>query len=86
MTAKPVPLKALLATREQLAREIRSRLNEPLKRFLLSVQRGKPEWDLLGVKGAENLPAVKWRMHNLAKMKPDAMKREVSRLERVLAR
>jgi predicted nucleotidyltransferase component of viral defense system len=86
MTVKPVPLARLLETRERLAREIRSRLDEPLKRFLLSVQSGKPEWDLLGVKGAESLPAVKWRMHNLGKMKADAMKNELARLEKVLGR
>jgi predicted nucleotidyltransferase component of viral defense system len=85
MTAKPVPLATLLETRERLAREIRSRLDNPLKQFLLSVQRAKPEWSLLGVEGAENLPPVKWRMHNLGKMKVDAIKRELSRLEKVLA-
>jgi predicted nucleotidyltransferase component of viral defense system len=86
MTAKPVALKTLLETRERLAREIRSRLSNSMKRFLLSVQRGKPEWDLLGVKGAASLPAVKWRMHNLGKMNADAMNSELSRLEKVLAR
>lgn len=86
MTAKPVPLSALLETRERLAGEIRSRLDDRKKRFLLSVQSAKPEWQLLGVPDAENFPAVKWRMHNLGKMKPDAMKRELTRLEKVLAR
>lgn len=86
MTEEPVLLKTLLETRERLAKEIRSRLDLPLTKFLLGVQRGKPEWDLLGVKGADSLPAVKWRMHNLTRMKPDAMEREVSRLEKVLAR
>lgn len=85
MTVEPVPLKALIETRERLAAEIRSRLNEQVKRFLLSVQQGRPEWQLLGVEGADNLPAVKWRMHNLGKMTPDAMKKELSRLEKVLA-
>jgi predicted nucleotidyltransferase component of viral defense system len=86
MTAKAVPLKDLLETRERLAGEIRSRLDDGMKRFLLSVQRAKPEWDLLGVMGAEKLPAVRWRMHNLNKMKPEAMKREISRLEELFAK
>ena len=86
MTVNPVPLKALLETRERLAREIRARLDDNVKRFLLSVQSAKPEWKLLGVEGADKLPAVKWRLLNLAKMKPDAMARELSRLEKVLAR
>jgi predicted nucleotidyltransferase component of viral defense system len=84
MTAKPVALKTLLETRERLAAEIRSRLNDNLKQFLLSVQRGKPEWDRLGVKGADTLPAVNWRMHNIGRMKPAAMNRELERLEKVL--
>lgn len=86
MTIKPVPLKTLLETRDQLAREVHARLDDGLKQFLLSVQRAEPKWDLLGVKGAEELPAVKWRLLNLSKMKADAMKSELSRLEKVLAR
>lgn len=86
MTATAVPLKDLLQTRERLEGEIRSRLDDGMKRFLLSVQRAKPEWDLLPVPGAEKLPAVRWRMHNLNKMKPEAMKREVSRLEKLFAK
>lgn len=86
MTAQPIPLPVLLETRERLAAEIRSRLDDPLKRFLRSVQSGKPDWDLLGLNGAERFPAVQWRMLNIAKMTPDAMKNELSRLDEVLAR
>jgi hypothetical protein len=86
MTAQDVPLKDLLETRERLAREIRSRLDDGMKRFLLSVQRAKPEWDLLNVPDAQRLPAVRWRMHNLSRMKPEAMKRETSRLEKLFDR
>ena len=86
MTVAPVSLEVLLETRERLAREIRVRLDDKVKRFLLSVQRAKPEWDLLGVEGADRLPAVKWRMLNLGKMKTDALNKELSRLEKVLAR
>jgi len=86
MTVEPLSLETLLETRERLAREIRARLDDGTKRFLLSVQRAEPEWTLLGVEGADRLPAVKWRLHNLRQMKADAMKSELSRLEKVLAR
>jgi len=86
MTAKAVPQTDLMEARERMAREIRSRLDDKMKRFLLSVQRAKPEWDLLGARGAQMLPAVRWRMHNLDKMKPEAMKRETSRLEKLFDR
>ena len=86
MTVEPMPLETLLETRDQLANEVHARLDDGLKRFLLSVQRAEPEWDLLGVKGADELPAVKWRLLNLRKMKADALNKELSRLEKVLAR
>jgi len=38
------------------------------RRFLLSFKAGEPEWDLLGVPGAADLPAVRWKVDNLAKL------------------
>jgi predicted nucleotidyltransferase component of viral defense system len=83
MTVEPVPLEHLLDTRERLIREVLARLDEPLKRFLMSVQRRKPEWQLLGLDGVERLPAVKWRLLNLGKMPEAALNREIRRLEEV---
>lgn len=42
--------------------------------YLASFKRGEPEWILLGVPRAMQLPAVQWRMQNLAKM--DTLRRE----------
>ena len=44
------------------------------RRFLSSFKKGKPEWDILGIPHVETLPAVQWRLQNLAKA--DAKKRE----------
>ncbi len=85
MTVEPVSLEALPETRERLIREIHSRLDDTLKQFLLSVQRRKPDWTLLGLKGVEELPAVKWRLLNLGKMSDASLDRETRRLEDVLA-
>jgi hypothetical protein len=49
---------------------------EDRKKFLMSLKKGVPEWKLLGVDGAEALPAVRWRLENRAKMdqeKKDAL-------------
>ena len=35
------------------------------RQFLISFERGEPDWTLLGVPDAANLPAVKWRQQNL---------------------
>jgi len=40
------------------------------KRFIVSVKEGKSQWDLLGVPGIENLPAVKWKLQNIRRMAP----------------
>jgi hypothetical protein len=40
------------------------------KRFIVSVKEGKPQWDLLGVPGIGNLPAVKWKLQNIRRMAP----------------
>lgn len=84
MAVETVPLDVLLETRTQLVREVHSRLDAGLRRFLLSLQNAEPEWDLLGVDGAQDLPAVKWRLLNLRKMTPEARAKEAKRLEAVL--
>ena len=37
---------------------------------MISVKEGIPRWDLLGLEGVENLPAVKWKLLNIRKMEP----------------
>nr|WP_232118548.1 nucleotidyl transferase AbiEii/AbiGii toxin family protein [Luteimonas sp. XNQY3] len=75
MTAEPVPLDVLLATRECMAREIQQGLDESERRFLLSLVAGTPEWSLLGIAHLEHLPGIRWKLHNLAQLqKTDAKK------------
>jgi hypothetical protein len=53
-------------------------------RVTVSLKKGEPEWKRLGVDGAETLPAVRWRLENLAKI--DRKKRDalIERLREVL--
>jgi predicted nucleotidyltransferase component of viral defense system len=84
MTDSPVTLDDLIQAREHLIVEIVAKMPMDHRRFLLSLKRGEPEWSLLGVPGAEALPAVRWRLENLAKI--DKKKRDalVERLREVL--
>ncbi|UVO35551.1 hypothetical protein KUL72_29565 [Bradyrhizobium arachidis] len=50
----------------------------------MSFERGQPDWDLLGVPRAINLPAVKWRQQNLNKLSKEKRDRLVADLEKVL--
>jgi hypothetical protein len=73
MTETPVTLGELLQAREDLIASVIGNMPVDHRRFLMSIKRGEPDWDLLRVPGAETLPAVRWRLENLARL--DAAKR-----------
>lgn len=68
MTAEPVSIDALLATRERLVRELQEGLDENEKRFLLSLVSGEPDWSSMGVTHLEQLPGIRWKLHNLKQL------------------
>jgi predicted nucleotidyltransferase component of viral defense system len=71
MVQQPVSLDDLLKAREDLISGIVGKMPEQHKRFLISVKRGDPDWSLLGLPGAKDLPAVRWKLENLAKLPAD---------------
>lgn len=68
MTTEPVELAALLAARERMVQELQGGLDADERRFLLSLVNGRPEWPLLRIAHAEQLPGVHWKLHNLAQL------------------
>ena len=65
MTADPVPLDALLAARISLVEAIVGGMPAPHREFLIGFEAGTPDWSLLGLPEAAQLPAVRWRQQNL---------------------
>jgi len=84
MTDTAVTVGDLAGAREVLIAAIVGEMPEAHRRFLVSFERGNPEWDLLEVAGAMELPAVRWRQQNLDRLTADARKDLVSGLEAVL--
>lgn len=84
MTAEPVAEEELVAVRQQFVKAVVGEMPEAHRRFLLSFERGEPDWRLLGVAGAPDLPAVRWRQHNLSQVKPSQRATLVARLAAVL--
>lgn len=68
MTTEKISLEDLERTREELVSLINCELTLPEKKFIVSVKEGAPQWELLEQEGIENLPAVKWKLVNIAKM------------------
>ena len=84
MTDAPVALSELLEARETMIASLVGRMPEGHRRFLVSFEKGQPDWPLLALPGVEKLPAVKWRQQNLDKLAPSKRAALVARLEEVL--
>lgn len=84
MTESPVTLDELLDAREQTIAEIVGNMPQRHKDMLISFETGEPDWSLLDVPNVEELPAVRWRMKNLALLPSDQRGALVEDLKRAL--
>lgn len=84
MTQDDVSLNELETTRTRMIDLINSSLTESERQFLMSFKRRAPDWPLLGIEGAEHLPAVRWKLHNLSKMSDSDHAQAVQDLGRIL--
>lgn len=74
MTLQPVALHELKATRAQLLQDLPRALNDRQRGFLLSMVRAEPDWSLLPFAHASELPALRWKLMNLNKLKKNRAK------------
>jgi predicted nucleotidyltransferase component of viral defense system len=75
MTLEAVSCEELEHTREDLIRRIKAAFTADDKELLLSIKRGSPDWNLLQIPDVDKLPAVKWKLQNIEKLKGE--KRQV---------
>lgn len=80
MTLEEVTCEDLEKTRSDLVSMIASGLTVPEKLFIVAVKEGKPQWNLIGIEGIENLPAVKWKLLNIGRMSPSKHKNAIDKL------
>ena len=85
MTESPVTLDELVETREQLIAEVVGSMPQTHKDMLISFKAGEPDWSLIDVPHAADLPAVKWRQKNLNKLDADRRIVLLDNLKAVLA-
>ena len=86
MTTEPVELKALLSARERMLGALQAGLDANEREFLLSLARGAPNWNLLGMEHLEELPGIRWKLANLerlAKANPKKFRAQAENLERL---
>ena len=85
MAETDVTLEELVAVRERLVELIHQGLTESEKGFLLTFKSREPDWALLGLEGVSELPAIKWKQINLAKMSENKHKLALEKLKGILA-
>ena len=69
MTRETVSRNALADTGRRLHADIKSRLKDEVAGFLLSLHDAAPDFGLIGLPEAGGLPAVRWKLINLEKLK-----------------
>ena len=84
MTTEPVPMADLEEAREAIIAGMIGDMPEEHRRFLVSVKQGAPDWSLLGIPDAKALPAIQWKLQNLAKLDPARRSELVALLEAAL--
>ncbi|WP_460187172.1 nucleotidyl transferase AbiEii/AbiGii toxin family protein [Thiomicrorhabdus hydrogeniphila] len=84
MTTEKVGLAELIEARSLLVQEIHKSLTEVDKAFLLSVKRRNADWGQFVYPEVVNLPAIKWKIHNLAQMPEETHLKAANQLEQFL--
>jgi hypothetical protein len=85
MTENDISLEELLTAKEALVTAIVGDMTDAHRRFLVSLERGAPDWGLLGLPRVDKLPAVLWRQQNLDKISRNKRAELVAQLERMLS-
>jgi len=84
MASLDVKYEELVSVRKTLVEKINKRITDDERAFLVSFKERDPKWDLLGIEGAQDMPAVKWKLANLAKMNDEKHKRAVHQLKKII--
>jgi predicted nucleotidyltransferase component of viral defense system len=84
MTRDPISIEELQQARDSLISTIHKSLSERDKIFLLSVKKGKPDWEKFAHPEAAKLPAVQWKLHNISRMAEDKRTKSYKKLKKVL--
>jgi len=84
MTANEVCYEELEESREELIKTIRKCLTREDKEFLINFKKLNPNWSYLNLPHVENMPAIKWKLHNLQNMNREKHNVAISKLEKKL--
>ncbi len=85
MTATPVTAKSLMEVRARLLQRVSELLDAPSRAFLESVEREAPDFSLIGLPHAADLPGVRRKLSNLGKRSAAKRTADYEQLKALLA-
>ena len=83
MTRNPITLAELEAGRRKLKKELPVALTANHRAFLLGLLAGEPDWKLMKCPHLSQLPAIRWKLQDLARLKksnPDKFAQQTNEL------
>lgn len=89
MTNEPFSYADYVAAREELHRFVMEGLSDADKRFLVSLEKGEPDWSVCSAGNLSRFPSVQWKLRNIAKLRelnPEKYVQGVDKLELYLGR
>jgi len=86
LTMNPVTLEELRQVRRRLKMELPAVLTASQRQFLLSLVTGEPNWTLMNCAHLSQLPAIRWKLQNLARLKKSNLGKFAQQAEELRAR
>ncbi len=86
MTQSPISLAELQKVRARLKRELPAKLTANQRHFLIGLVSGEPDWQLMKCPHLSQLPAIQWKLKNLARLKKANPKKFARQAEELRAR
>jgi len=87
MTVLPVTIGELTAARKILIEDIHDRLSGRTAEYLIGLVNGQPDFNTIGLPAANGLPAIRWKLQNVAMLKrqdTEKHREQIDALERLL--
>ena len=86
MAQCPITLAELQKVRTKLKKELPSKLADNHRQFLIGLVSGEPDWQLMKCPHLEKLPAIQWKIQNLARLSKSNPKKFAQQAEELRTR
>ena len=83
MTTAPVKIEDLIAAREEMIEIVVGQMPQEHRNFLIGLERGDVDWQLVNLQEVAELPAIRWKLSNLDKVQSDRRERFATNLAAV---